>query len=56
MCPIHGTAIVGSTGDVLSYSPSVGSAGVMPTSLQAPAPSQPHKIVGPDGRSIWVIR
>ena len=59
-CPIHGGAsMFGITGDAGSAAPAtgIGSEGVVvATSYPPPAPTRLQKIVGPDGRAIWVVR
>jgi penicillin-binding protein 1A len=58
-CPIHGGAsMFGSSGDAGSAVPTMGSGseGVVATAYQSPAQTHLQKIVGPDGRAVWVVR
>ena len=61
-CPIHGGASVfGVTGDAGTAVPTTGvgstsAAGVIATSYPPPAQTRLQKIVGPDGRAVWVVR
>jgi len=58
-CPIHGGAsMFGSSGDAGSAVPTAGSGseGVVATAYQSPAQTHLQKIVGPDGRAVWVVR
>ena len=58
-CPIHGGAsMFGTSGDAGSAVPTtgIGSEGVVATAYQSPAQTHLQKIVGPDGRAVWVVR
>ena len=61
-CPIHGAAgtMIGLSGDGAVMPASIGSGGVVATSYQAgyqPASTGTlQKVVGPDGRAVWVVR
>jgi hypothetical protein len=54
-CPIHGSAgIMGAIGASDAQPYAVGTAGVTPAAYQPPARLQ--KVIGPDGRAVWVIK
>jgi len=62
-CPIHGAAgmIMGLSGDSASIPAAVGTSGVVATSYQAgyqpaAATGTLQKVIGPDGRAVWVVR
>jgi membrane peptidoglycan carboxypeptidase len=54
-CPIHGSAgIMGAIGASDAQPYAVGTTGVTPAAYQPPARLQ--KVIGPDGRAVWVIK
>jgi hypothetical protein len=58
-CPIHGGAsMFGVTGDAGSPAPAtgIGSEGVVVATSYPPPAQTLQKIVGPDGRAVWVVR
>jgi hypothetical protein len=56
-CEIHGFgAISGLSGDA-GASPAAASSGIVTASYQAaPAPGHLQKVVGADGRAVWVVK
>jgi len=48
----------GVSGDAGSAMPAtgIGSEGIVASSYQSPAQTHLQKIVGPDGRAVWVVR
>ena len=56
---MHGApGMPGTSGDAGSAVPTtgIGSEGVVATAYQSPAQTHLQKIVGPDGRAVWVVR
>ena len=57
-CPIHGAAgvMMGLSGDSGSVPAGVGTAGVVATSYQPSSAGRLQKVIGADGRAVWIVK